>query len=202
MNNWYTYDQIDKALYRLKAKGAITAVKSGSRKLLITVCNYDKYQSRTESQKSGCRKPDSEEAEMSHSEHFEANSSDTKAEQTAGQDGEKTGAKNKELIIKKEYSEEQIKRFVAMQEWIWEHCPTVALMPQPFTIEQYLLIRKSYFPEHSSQRFMKILTDMEAWEGLEKRKSAYKTFLTFYKRSQESQSKPMFFIPKQPKMVI
>lgn len=69
--------------------------------------------------------------------------------------------------------------FEKFQQRIESEFDSVAEMKEPFTIQQYLKIRERV----SEQRIFDLVESMHLWPKLKKRTSAYKTFLTFHKRS-------------------
>ncbi|RYE54770.1 MAG: hypothetical protein EOP48_11605 [Sphingobacteriales bacterium] len=151
MNNRYSYDQIVGCLKDLHRKGYIVKRRQGSRMQLITVRNYEKYQNRTESRKAPNRIPNPKPGESSYGKRFEETSTSDLTEHETEQNAKKHRTKKNNDSLNNNYTEEQKEKFGKLTAWIDTHCPSVAKMEEPITIEQYLLIRKNYLPEPSAK---------------------------------------------------
>lgn len=78
------------------------------------------------------------------------------------------------------YTSEQIENFKNFQNWIDENAKAVSELDEPFTIEQFLRIKKDY-PDNDF--ITRILQAMHNWKELKKKhKSANLSFRTFARR--------------------
>jgi len=75
--------------------------------------------------------------------------------------------------------EEDIIKFLAFQKWILKNTPRVAKMTQPFTMEQFIKLRKLDIPKESVSD---ILFAMENYTALLKNRSAYLTLFAWAKK--------------------
>ena len=215
----YSLKQVDTALINLKAEKMITVEEEGEqgrknkhRGLLITICNYDYYQNpdnfkslakeRRRETRREARRAERQSLESRTAPAFEPGLQSTKGH-TKGERWANTGEPinnngnndNKEIKEVNTYTEQQRRLFLAFQNWTWVNAPSVAGMKEPFTLAQYLKAKE----RAKTKRLYSIVEDMENWEGLKNNASAYKTFLTFFKRQGGEGAKlPVGGVPKLP----
>lgn len=179
LKNIVTQRQVKTAINRLKKIGELETKDYKPIMVMYTLVNYDKHIGLTKSKDKSSRRSVNEVAESSHHKGI----ADTQVQQSVYQNDnntEKTSpATNKNDNTNKNiYSEDDKERFEKFKSWIVENCPSVAKMKEPFTINEFAkLILK-----HNWKIIAEIAEDMENWEGLSKRSSAFKTFNTFYSR--------------------
>jgi phage FluMu protein gp41 len=77
----------------------------------------------------------------------------------------------------KNYSSDDQVLFTAFTEWIHKHAPTVGKMEEPFSIDQYLKLKKKGFTREQTQAY---LIKMHNYKPLTKKnRSAYLTLLNW-----------------------
>ncbi len=120
--------------------------------------------------------------------------SDILTEETLHSSGSLPGSKVKESKVKESkvkeskekedlsaHTSEEIEAYTKFQKWIDENAPSVAKMKEPFTIKQFVSIKKEY-PIAVIQR---VILAMHNWTGLlSKRTSANLTFKTWAKNEE------------------
>lgn len=85
------------------------------------------------------------------------------------------------------YSSEDLKLFNAFKEWIGKYAPNVGKMKEPFTIEQYLKLKKSM----AREKMQDLILKMHNWKPLlQKNISAYRTILNWNERRDHNDHEP------------
>ena len=95
-----------------------------------------------------------------------------------GNDNDDDNVKDKGKRLKKEniYAPEVAESFLKFQKWISENASRVNNLKEPFTIEQFVAIKKKY----SHELILEVLTSMHNWADLTKKNiSANLTFRTW-----------------------
>lgn len=164
MKRWRASREKVRHFFRaLEATNMIT-IETTTVTTIITICNYDSY-NKPATNKATTKQP---------------------AEQPQYNKGNNSITTPKGVVEHTQAEKDSFKRF---QDWIKEHAPRVALMKKPFTITEYLKIKKTLlsdrFPQgaDAGKKFMcELLTSMENWEPLYKNRSAYLTFTKWAKR--------------------
>ena len=146
---------------------------------IISITNYELYNRRT--QKGQLEWPP--QSETGHDTNTERNKRKTKKRQ----EKDETNIVNIENIVKNSFlgaaapihSEEDQARFRGFENWILANAPRVAEMNQPFTIDQYILLRDKI----PIDRIKDLLQRMANYAHLTKKNvSAYLTIINWEKR--------------------
>ncbi len=179
--NWEK-NQVDRFLRLLENDKMITRrLEQGQ--TIIRLTNYENYN--TLGQQTGRKTGQQNPHRVSVSEDERDSNRDTERDSDGTAVGQRQDKTNKENIVKREKSMpdavasppptiEEKELFEGFKKWVNEKAPRVAQMKEPFTIEEYLKLRKKMNKDQVKQ----ILTDMHNWESLiKKNRSAYLTCL-------------------------
>lgn len=158
----YSKAQCEGALEYLRKHHMITTAKT-TRGMIITVCNYDFYNS-----------PENYEG------NNEANKKTTRRQQPP--DTINKNVKNEKNDNKGEaapHTHEQVAEFSKFQDWVKARAESVSKMKEPFTIDQFFEIKEKY----AAEKIRDVLQSMHNWQPLlKKNKSAYLTLLKWIKK--------------------
>lgn len=179
--NWEK-NQVDRFLRLLENDKMITRrLEQGQ--TIIRLTNYENYN--TLGQQTGRKTGQQNPHRVSVSEDERDSNRDTERDSDGTAMGQRRDNTNKVNKVNKEEStpdavashpptNDEIKLFEGFKKWVTDYAPRVAQMKEPFTIEEYLKLRKKMHKDQVKQ----ILTDMHNWEPLiKKNRSSYLTCL-------------------------
>lgn len=145
----------------------------------ITLINFEKYNQAGFVKLDGNSKRNSKNSDSKELDGNQGTAKGTRREQSGDSQGTNIN-KDKEGNKENEGGTpppDDVQAFEKFKEWISANAPRVEKMKEPFTIVQFLKVRKKY----TSVIVRQLLVDMHNWKDLDKRISAYLTLIKWKK---------------------
>ena len=145
--------------------------KSTSNFTIITICNYDNYQSEIITT--------NQEINQQTNHELTSNQPTTNQQLTTNKNDKKNKNEKKRESTLANFSEEEIKIYNKFLSWSKENIPNVCKMQKPLSIDEYFKIKNS-FP---AQFVITLLYKMDNYKNINKKNvSTYRTFLNWAER--------------------
>lgn len=145
--------------------------KSTSNFTIITICNYDNYQSEIITT--------NQEINQQTNHELTSNQPTTNQQLTTNKNDKKNKNEKKRESTLANFSEEEIKIYNKFLSWSKENIPNVCKMQKPLSIDEYFKIKNS-FP---AQFIITLLYKMDNYKNINKKNvSTYRTFLNWAER--------------------
>jgi hypothetical protein len=169
---WMVNENKVRRFFKMLSKDNMIVTEDVKKTTRLTVCNYDDYNSKRQAL-------DTQATRIRHVSDTQAT-----ANNNANNDN---NVNNDKQYIDGAYGSKEREEFVKFEKWIVENTPRVAQMKEPFTIKNFLDLKKKFPVE----KITEMLESMHNYEPLiRKNRSANLTILKWLKKENNAAHKP------------